>query len=110
MEEGADVGDAMTLYRAVGPGELADIESFGGYRAVDGMVEGKYFFETPEQVSKYALKIGDKAYTMTSVSVPRSEMIWASRINPADEGPGFFFSAAHIPSGPVTIYRSMVCP
>jgi len=38
----------QTLYRAVGPDELAEIEATGAFRPSPSGLEGKYFSTTPE--------------------------------------------------------------
>ena len=99
-----------TLYRAVGPDELADLQKLGRYRVPPGGTEGKYFFETSEQASNFARMMGDKPYTTTSVRVPRAGLGKGDRINPAREGPGYFFRTPDMPSGPVTIFNRSVLP
>ena len=83
--------EGTTLYRAVGPNELADLQNLGRYRVPAGGAEGKYFFETPEQASNFARMMGDKPDTTTSVRVSPSQVARGDRINPAREGPGYFF-------------------
>jgi hypothetical protein len=99
-----------TLYRAVQAGELADIEEFGAYRALSGQTEGKYFFDTPEQASNFAKMSGDAPYTTTSVNVSDAELSLGQRINPAGEGPGYFFPTPNIPPGSVNIFHFSVVP
>lgn len=53
--------EGTTLYRAVGPNELADLQNLGRYRVPPGGAEGKYFFETPEQASNFAPHDGRQA-------------------------------------------------
>lgn len=103
-------GGGRTLYRAVGPDELADIQAAGRYRVPAGRTEGKYFFETPEQASNFARMIGDQPYTTTSVRISPSQLGGGQPINPAGEGPGYFFSTPNVPSGPVTIFNYSVLP
>lgn len=103
-------GGGRTLYRAVGPDELADIQAAGRYRVPSGGTEGKYFFETPEQASNFARMMGDQPYTTTSVRVSPSQLGRGQPINPAREGPGYFFNAPDVPSGPVTIFNYSVVP
>ena len=102
--------EGTTLYRAVGPDELADLQNLGRYRVPPGGAEGKYFFDTPEQASNFARMMGDKPYTTTSVRVSRSELTRGDRINPAREGPGYFFRTPDVPSGPVTTFNRSVLP
>jgi RHS repeat-associated protein len=99
-----------TLYRAVGPDELSDIEKLGRYRVPEGMSEGKSFFETPEQASNFARKMGDQPYTTTSIEVSAAEMARAQQFSPVTEGPAQFFSSGDLPRGPVTISNSSVLP
>jgi hypothetical protein len=96
--------------RAVGPGELADLHAAGRYRVPAGGTEGKYFFETPEQASNFARMMGDQPYTTTSVRVSPSQLGRGQPINPAREGPGYFFDTPNVPSGPVTIFNHSVVP
>ena len=98
------------LYRAVGPEELADIGNWGRYRAKQGGVEGKYFFDTAEQASKFAKMMGDQPYTVTSTRVSRSKLRNGDRIEPAGEGPGYFFGTPHIPAGRVTVFNHSPLP
>jgi hypothetical protein len=102
--------EGTTIYRAVGPNELADLQNLGRYRVPPGGAEGKYFFETPEQASNFARMMGDKPFTTTSVGVSPSELARGDRINRAREGPGYFFRAPDVPSGPVTIFNNSVLP
>jgi hypothetical protein len=103
-------GGATPLYRGVKAGELADIQAVKAYQSLPGQTEDKYFFDTPEQVSNFAKMMGDGPYTTTSVNVSRSELSFGQRINPAGEGPGYFFSTPNLPAGPVGIHNSSVLP
>jgi RHS repeat-associated protein len=62
-----------TLWRAVGPDELADIKATGTLRTAAGG-EGKYFSMTPEGASSYARQackgFGDPPYTIIQTQVP----------------------------------------
>jgi len=108
---GVAAGEGATLYRAVGARELADIEAAGfRYRVPAGGVEGKYFFRTPEQASNFARMMGDQPYTTTSVRVFPAELARATPINPAGEGPGYFFSTPDVRTGTVTIWNYWVVP
>lgn len=62
-----------------------------------GHTEGKHFFKSPEQASNYAKTIGDKPYTTTPVKVSPGTLVNGQPINPAGEGPGYFFQTEHIP-------------
>jgi hypothetical protein len=110
-EAGRSGAEGVTLYRAVGAKELADIDAAGfRYRVPAGGVEGKYFFRTPEQASNFARMMGDQPYTTTSVRVSPTELGRAIPINPAGEGPGYFFSTPNVPTGSVTIWNYSVVP
>ena len=64
-----------TLYRAVGPAELADIQANGILRNL-GSAEGKYFTTSAEAASSYAKQavagFGDPPYTLIQTRVPNS--------------------------------------
>lgn len=74
---GADnaVEASTTLYRAVGPDELADITATGAFRNL-GSAEGKYFTTSAENASWYAKQavagFGDAPYTIVQTQVPNS--------------------------------------
>jgi len=107
--EAAD--DLVTIYRAVGPNELADLKDVGFYRAAEGLSEGKYFFDTPEQVSNFAKRSWEsqqKAYTMTSTTIRRADLPIPGYA--VAEGAFYHFDAANMPSGPVQIYTYMTLP
>ncbi|WP_454055857.1 hypothetical protein [Cupriavidus sp. Marseille-Q8015] len=65
--------DVTTLYRAVGPAELADIQATGGLRNL-GSAEGKYFTTSSSAASDYARQavsaFGDPAYTTVTTQIP----------------------------------------
>jgi len=86
------------------------LQTVGRYRAVPGGTEGKYFFGTPQQASNFGRMMGDEAYTTTSVKVSQRELAQGQAINPAGEGPGYFFSTPYIPSGVVRIFNYSVIP
>uniref|UniRef100_UPI0014856212 hypothetical protein n=1 Tax=Chitinivorax sp. B TaxID=2502235 RepID=UPI0014856212 len=73
-EKGAVKG-TTTLYRSVGPGELADIQATGALRNL-GSAEGKYFTTSAEAASSYAKQavkgFGDAPYTLIETRVPDS--------------------------------------
>ena len=102
--------EGTTLYRAVGDGELADIQATGGYRVPPGGTQGKYFSESSEQASNFARMMGDQPYTTTSVRVSPGELANGHPINPSGEGPGYFFETPHVPSGPVSVFNHSVLP
>ncbi|MGI9279003.1 MAG: hypothetical protein ACR2PX_05150 [Endozoicomonas sp.] len=64
-----------TLYRAVGPDELADIKKTGHF-VNRGSAEGKYFTDTAEHASSYAKQavkaFRDPPYTIVKTEVPAS--------------------------------------
>ena len=66
---------ATTLYRAVGPAELADIQATGVLRNL-GSAEGKYFTTSSESAASYAKQavggFGDPPYTIIKTTVPDS--------------------------------------
>lgn len=66
-----------TLYRAVGPDELADIKDTG--KLINkGSAEGKYFTTSSEHASDYAKKavnaFKDPPYTTIKTQVPTSSL------------------------------------
>lgn len=66
-----------TLYRAVLPEELADINKLGGFRIPAGGVEAKYFTTSEEAAASYAKLAGNaykESYTVVSTTVP-TEML-----------------------------------
>lgn len=70
-------GRSTTLYRAVGPDELADIQKTG--QLVNrGSAEGKYFTTSAEHASSYAKQavnaFGDTPYTIVKTKVPKSSL------------------------------------
>jgi hypothetical protein len=102
--------EATTLYRAVGARELADIQTIGRYRVAAGGTEGEYFFKTPQQASNFARMMGDQPYTTTSIRVSPTELSRGQAINPAREGPGYFFSTSDLPKRQVDIWNLSVLP
>ncbi len=83
FEHGDDIANAagkivekvQTLYRAVGPNELADIQSSGVLRNL-GSAEGKYFSTYAEDAASYAKQavngFGDAPYTLIKTDVPKT--------------------------------------
>ena len=61
------------LWRAVKPGELADIQAQNAFRNL-GQAEGKYFSTTPEGAASYAKQafygFKDPPYTLIKTEVP----------------------------------------
>lgn len=68
------VNGFTTLYRAVGPSELTDIQKAGVLRNL-GSAEGKYFTTSAEAASSYAKQavsgFGDPPYTLIQTQVPK---------------------------------------
>lgn len=64
-----------SLFRAVGPAELADIKATGALRNL-GSAEGKYFTTSAAEASAYAKQavkaFGDQPYTIIRTDVPNS--------------------------------------
>lgn len=64
-----------TLYRAVGPAELANINKTGAFNNIAG-IEGKYFTTSAADASAYAKQavraFGDAPYTTVRTQVPNS--------------------------------------
>jgi RHS repeat-associated protein len=62
-----------TLYRAIGPAELVDIQTTGVLRNL-GSAEGKYFTTSAEAAASYAKQavraFGDPPYTIVRTTVP----------------------------------------
>ena len=65
----------ISLFRAVGPAELADIFETGVFRNL-GSAEGKYFTTSGESAASYAKQavsgFGDPAYTLVETRAPSS--------------------------------------
>lgn len=73
--EGIELEGTTSLFRAVGPAELADINATGLLRNL-GSAEGKYFTTSAVAASAYAKKavsaFGDSAYSIIETRVPNS--------------------------------------
>ncbi|MDD5276204.1 MAG: RHS repeat-associated core domain-containing protein, partial [Methylovulum sp.] len=67
--------EAVKLYRAVGPSELADIQATNIFRNL-GSAEGKYFTTSEEAASSYAKQavngFGDPPYTLIQTQAPKN--------------------------------------
>ncbi|MDF4005049.1 RHS repeat-associated core domain-containing protein [Luteibacter sp. PPL552] len=76
------VGETRTLYRAVSPQELANIQETGRFVLAQGL-ESKYFASSSADVSKFAkmavASFGDEAYTTVATEVPLSVLNSAER-------------------------------
>jgi hypothetical protein len=86
-------GGLATLYRAVGPEELADIEGTGQYRPAPSGIGGKYFFPTKAQAENFQdllAKSGQGSTCITSGCIPTSLLRGVDVIQPAGEGPAYF--------------------
>jgi len=72
----------LTLYRAVQPDELADIQRAGQF-VNRGSAEGKYFSLTGEGTSAYAKQavqaFGDLVYTLVTTQIPEDMITPAMR-------------------------------
>ena len=74
--------DDVTLYRAVKPEELADIQTTG--QLINrGSAEGKYFSATSEGAASYARQayygFGDPPYTLVRTQVPAGSLTSETR-------------------------------
>ncbi|MDR6872192.1 hypothetical protein J2Y55_003208 [Bosea sp. BE125] len=73
LRAGATAIESTTLFRAVGLGELADIQSTGVFRNL-GSAEGTYFTSSAESAAFYAKQavstFGDSPYTLIRTQVP----------------------------------------
>lgn len=73
----APVQETTTLYRAVGPDELADIQNTGEL-INRGSAEGKYFTDSAESASSYAKQavksFGDQPYTTVKTEISTSSL------------------------------------
>jgi RHS repeat-associated protein len=69
------ISATTTLYRAVGPAELADIQATNVIRNL-GLAEGKYFTTSAKDAASYAKQavkgFGDPAYTIIKTNVSKS--------------------------------------
>ena len=76
LAAGESIEEAMvSLFRAVGPDELASIEETGSFSSPYGL-EGKYFTTSAEEAASYAQQavnaFGDPPYTIVQTEVPHS--------------------------------------
>lgn len=73
-----------SLYRAVGPAELEDIQATGAFQNL-GSAEGKYFTTSSEAAAAYARQavnaFGDEPYTIVQTNVPNSILNDLSSVN-----------------------------
>lgn len=65
----------VTLFRAVGPAELADVKATGALRNL-GSAEGKYFTTSGASASAYSKQavksFGDLPYAIIKIDIPES--------------------------------------
>jgi RHS repeat-associated protein len=99
------------LYRAVGPDELADINSTQALRNL-GSAEGKYFTSSAEHASDYARQavraFGDPPYTIIRTDVPTSSL---PRPVSVDGGiPAYVIPDASLPGLRPTVMDTMPIP
>ena len=102
-----------TLYRAVGPAELADIKATGALRNL-GSAEGKYFTTSGEAAASYAKQavngFGDAPYTIIQTRVPNSIF---NGLSPAtvDSGiPAWVIPNSRLPGLTPTVLDTMPIP
>ena len=105
--------NSLTLYRAVQPDELADIQRTGQF-INRGSAEGKYFSLTGEGASSYAKQavesFGDPPYTLVRTAIPQHVMTPAMRAH-VDRGiPAVVVPDHLLPSLTPTIESSMPIP
>ena len=109
---------SITLYRGVTAWELEDILKNSNYYRVGKGLEGKYFFETPGQVSKFAQArsaMGDNEGPFTLTSAVFNEPLNADvvELSAAEGGNALFLRGEPLEtlsSNPVTVYDSMPLP
>ncbi|MCU1417165.1 MAG: hypothetical protein JWP32_1339 [Schumannella sp.] len=95
----------QTLFRTVGPRELASIQSSGAYSLGLGSA-GKYFYPTIEQAFTMASRyesLGLGPQTVTSGSIPQALLTAERMITPAGEGPAFYLEGAELLSRIVNV-------
>lgn len=102
-----------TLYRAVGPAELAHIQKTGKLVNL-GSAEGKYFTTQAEAASSYARQavkgFGDPPYTMVSTEIPTSAITPVMRAT-VDRGvPAVVVPDALLPGLVPRVHTSMPIP
>jgi len=102
-----------TLFRAVGPAELSDINATGSLRNL-GSAEGKYFTTSAENASSYAQQavagFGDAPYTLISTDVSNSIL---DGLTPAavDRGiPAYVIPNANLPGLVPRVSNQMPLP
>lgn len=62
--------EGTTLFRAVEPGELADIRASGAYRVPEGIGGGKYFYSSAEQAERLESAMGSVGAVAQEVGIP----------------------------------------
>jgi len=104
-------GPTTPLYRAVGPDELADINSTQALRNL-GSAEGKYFTSSAEYASDYARQavraFKDPPYTIIRTDVPTSSL---PKPGSVDGGiPAYVIPDASLPGLRPTVMDTMPIP
>jgi RHS repeat-associated protein len=94
---------AVTLYRAVGEDEAADISATGKYRiAGNSARSGKYFYPTAAQARAFVAR--GWASRVTSASFARAAVDSADPLTLLTEGEGYFIPEEFFPHGPVEFH------
>ena len=111
----ADFGSATTLYRAVCPSELQDIQDTGAFRNLGPGSEGKYFTPNAASASSYAKQavsaFGDAPYTMVSTQVQNSVLQMPGTQATVDRGiQSFTIPNGNLPGLVPTIHNSSPIP
>ncbi|NJM37554.1 MAG: hypothetical protein HC845_06645 [Akkermansiaceae bacterium] len=108
---GIAANNTTTLYRAVGPAELADINATQALRNL-GSAEGKYFTTSSAHASDYAQQavrgFGDAPYTTIRTQVPTSSLPLPTSV---DGGiPAYVIPNNALPGLKPTVLDSMAVP
>jgi RHS repeat-associated protein len=100
--EGAAATEATTLYRAVGPAELANIRLTGNYARSPGGLTVKYFYPTSQQATSFAANPSNSQFgpfTLTSTTASTSWLNSLAETTPvATEGLVITIPNEHLPS------------
>lgn len=103
-----------TLYRVVGPGELAAIKELQQYLPSPGGAEVKYFYPSAQQASDFAANVANAPFgpfTLTSTEVPTSLIDLGTTVDVATEGKVIVMPNAQLPAlGTPKIYTSLPIP
>ena len=95
--------ETTTLYRVVGPEELANIQNAGRYTGSPGGLEVKYFYPTAKQAANFAANPANAQYgpfTLTSTKVPTFMLNSSTTVNVANEGVVITIPNAQLPTLP----------